>query len=155
MRLSKNFTLKELEKSQAALRLGLNNSTPITVVPNLIALCANVLQPIRDHFGPVIVSSGYRSIPLNKAIGGSKSSQHCHGKAADFEVFGVDNLTVAKWIEEHIVFDQLILEFYEASNPNSGWIHCSYNGEVNREQALTAYKIGKEIKYVKGLPEQE
>jgi len=78
---------------------------------------------VRDKFGPVIISSGYRSKELNAAIGGSVTSQHSIGEAADFEVPGLDNKKLADWIKDNLKFDQLILEFYKDGDPNSGWVH--------------------------------
>ena len=94
MRLSKNFTLTEFEKSQTAIRQGLDNSMPEEHLENAKALCENVLQKVRDHFGPVIINSGYRGEALNKAVGGSSKSQHCKGQAADIEIHGVSNLSL-------------------------------------------------------------
>jgi hypothetical protein len=101
----------------------------------------NVLQPIRSNFDkPVIVSSGYRSAELCIAIGSSIDSQHTEGKAADIEVPGVDNKELADWIRHNLEYDQLILEFYKDGEPDSGWVHISYNGTENRKQNLLAYK---------------
>tara|TARA_Y100000114_G_scaffold151406_1_gene168080 strand:+ start:233 stop:682 length:450 start_codon:yes stop_codon:yes gene_type:complete len=134
MYLSKNFSLEEMCKSSTALRKGINNSPNQDQIKSLTVLCENILQPIRDQFGAFIVSSGFRCIDLCEAIGSKSTSQHAKGEAADFEVPGVDNYTLAKWIEENLEFDQLILEYYTGGN--SGWIHCSYipNG---RKQTLT------------------
>ena len=152
MKLSKNFSLAELTKSQAALRLGLDNSPTPLVVQSLEQLCINVLQPVRDYFGPVIISSGYRSERLNWAIGGSNTSQHCFGQAADFECPGNSNYDVAAWISKNLPFDQLILEFYTAGNPSSGWIHVSWkNDQINRNKILTASKEGGKTVYRAGL----
>lgn len=153
MKLSKNFSLAELTKSQAALRLGLDNSpTHPSTVQSLEQLCINVLQPVRDYFGPVIVSSGYRSERLNWAIGGSNTSQHCFGQAADFECPGNSNYDVAAWISKNLLFDQLILEFYTAGNPSSGWIHVSWkNDQINRNKILTASREGGKTVYRAGL----
>lgn len=152
MKLSKNFSLAELTKSQAALRLGLDNSPTPLVVQSLEQLCINVLQPVRDYFGPVIISSGYRSERLNGAIGGSNTSQHCFGQAADFECPGNSNYDVAAWISKNLPFDQLILEFYTAGNPSSGWIHVSWkNDQINRNKILTASKEGGKTVYRAGL----
>ncbi|MDJ0594417.1 MAG: D-Ala-D-Ala carboxypeptidase family metallohydrolase [Pleurocapsa sp. MO_226.B13] len=137
MQLSKNFWLSELTRSQTASRYGMNNQPDAIAVDNLKSLCFNVLQPVRDHFQkPVIVSSGYRSPRLNARIGGSETSQHCKGQAADFEIPGLPNKKVAAWIKNNLDFDQLILEFYNPKSANSGWIHCSYV-DSNRKQALT------------------
>jgi zinc D-Ala-D-Ala carboxypeptidase len=129
MRVSKNFTLGELTKSQTALRKGINNIPDPIHLHNLHRLCDNILQPVREHFdGPVNISSGFRSVELCLAIGSSSKSQHAKGQAADFEVLGVDNKVVAEWIRDNLDFDQLILEFYNEDDPQSGWIHCSYAG---------------------------
>ena len=129
MRVSKNFTLGELTKSQTALRMGIDNIPDPMHLYNLHRLCDNILQPVREHSGrPVTISSGYRSVELCLAIGSTAKSQHAKGQAADFEVLGVDNKQVAEWIRDNLDFDQLILEFYREDDPQSGWIHCSYAG---------------------------
>ena len=151
MRLTANFTLAEFEKSQAATRLGIPNSVPEDKILSLQALAENVLQPVRDHFGPVIITSGYRSPELNEAIGGSSTSQHSQAEAADFEVIGVSNKEVAHWIADNCLFDQLILEFYTPGDPNSGWVHCSFDLEVCRKQVLTASRIEGKTVYAQGI----
>lgn len=149
MRLTPNFTLREMSKSSYAARNGIDNTPRDDVVDALRALCLNVLQPIRDHFGkPVRVNSGYRSPALNAAIGGSKTSQHMKGEAADIEIDGVDNLELAMWIRDNLPFDQLISECYEPGDPSSGWVHVSFK-LANRGQALT-YQSGEG--YSPGLP---
>jgi zinc D-Ala-D-Ala carboxypeptidase len=136
VRLSKNFSLDELTKSQTALRMGINNEPTPGDLYNLSQLCDNILQPVREHFGkPVTVSSGYRSVALCEAIGSSAKSQHAKGEAADFEIMGIDNKEVAVWIRDNLDFDQLILEFYKDGEPSSGWIHCSYS-DNNRGSVL-------------------
>ena len=109
---------------------------------DLRTLCENILQPVRDHYGKVVsVSSGDRSPELCVKIGSSLKSQHAKGQAADFEIFGVPNAELAKYIIDNLNFDQLILEFHKPEEPNSGWIHCSYkNDEDNRKQVLRAYR---------------
>lgn len=136
MKLSKNFSLDELTKSQTALRMGIDNEPTPGDLYNLSQLCDNILQPVREHFGkPVTVSSGYRSVALCEAIGSSAKSQHAKGEAADFEIVGIDNKEVAVWIRDNLNFDQLILEFYKDGEPSSGWIHCSYS-DNNRGSVL-------------------
>ena len=148
MRLSKNFSLAELTKSQTATRKGIDNEPSTEHVENLIHLAETVLQPIRDEFGrPVVISSGYRSPELCEAIGASAKSQHAKGEAADFEVPGMDNMQLAMWISKNTVFDQLILEFYEPGDPNSGWVHCSAVKEGSRAQVLKASKVEGKTKY--------
>ena len=141
MKLSANFNLSELTKSQTAERRGIPNNPSPGQIDNLKELCMNVLQPIRSNFDkPVIVSSGYRSAEVCVAIGSSITSQHTEGKAADIEVPGIDNKELAEWIRHNLEYDQLILEFYKDGEPDSGWVHVSYNGDDNRKQNLIAYK---------------
>jgi len=142
MQLSKNFSLKELTASQTADRHGISNNPSEDHMDNLKKLCDNVLQKVRDHYGKVVsVSSGYRSPELCLKIGSSAKSQHAKGQAADFEIFGVPNAELAKYIIDSLDFDQLILEYHNPEEPNSGWIHCSYkNAEDNRKQVLRAYR---------------
>ena len=137
MQLSGHFSLNELTKSQTATRKGINNTPSPEQVDNLAALCIQVLEPTRRHFGkPMVITSGYRSEALCEAIGSKKTSQHALGMAADFEMFGQDNKTLAKYIKSNLIFDQLILEFYNSTDPNSGWVHCSYDKNNNRKQSL-------------------
>ncbi len=141
MKLSNNFSLNEMTKSQTAERKGINNNPSEDHMNNLKQLCENVLQPVRDHFAKVVsISSGYRSPDLCEAIGSSKNSQHAKGQAADFEIHGTSNAELCKWISENCDFDQMILEFHNIDEPNSGWVHCSYKSEDNRKQILRAYK---------------
>lgn len=151
MRLSKNFYLHEFLRSQTATRLSIDNEIPEIYIPNLKALVENVLQPVRDTFGPVTITSGYRSPILNSFIGGSANSEHKFGKAADFIINGADNLEVCKWIRDNCTFNQLILEFYDDQNRNKGWIHCSYSS-VNAKEVLTAKKVNGRTSYFSGFP---
>ena len=120
MNLSRNFTLQELTKSDTAIRKGIDNNPNADQIEKLKTLCERVLQPVRDHFGRVKVTSGFRSPELCAAIGSSVNSQHAKAEAVDFEVIGVDNAEVADWIYTNIRTDQLILEFYTPGEPNSG-----------------------------------
>jgi zinc D-Ala-D-Ala carboxypeptidase len=151
MKLSTNFSLSELTKSEAATRLGLDNTPALQIIENLEALVENILQPVRDKFGPVVVTSGYRSPEVNKAIGGSTTSDHCKGQAADFEVLGKDNRELAIWIAENMQFTQLILEFYKPGVPDSGWVHCSYDPSNLKRQVLTAEKVNGKTVYSTGI----
>ncbi len=137
--MSANFTLQEMTRSQTALRRGIDNTPSEAHIASMKALCDNVLERVRDNFKrPVTVSSGFRSVQLCKAIGSSAKSQHAKGEAADFEVIGCDNLAVAEWIRDNLEFDQLILEFYDETDPSSGWVHCSYRADgENRKQCLS------------------
>ena len=147
MNLSQNFSLRELTKSQTAERKGISNEPSEEHIENLKLLCENILQPVRDHFGRVKVTSGYRSPELCTAIGSSVNSQHAKAEAADFECLGVDNAELSDWIKNNLDYDQLILEYYTPGEPNSGWIHCSYIPEGRRASFLHAYKSEGKTKY--------
>jgi len=147
MNLTRNFTLSELTKSDTAIRKGINNNPSAEQVEKLKALCENILQPVRDHFGRVKVTSGFRSVELCLAIGSSQNSQHAKAEAADFECVGVDNVELFDWIKNNLEPDQLILEFYTPGEPNSGWIHCSYIEGTPRASYLHAFKEGGKTKY--------
>jgi hypothetical protein len=149
MKLTENFSLNELTKSQTAERKGINNTPSAEHQENLKSLCEMILQPIRDHFGQVVsVSSGYRSPELCVAIGSSTQSQHAKGQASDFEIFGISNKELADYIDQNLDYDQLILEYWKGEDePNSGWVHCSFNTQGNRKQYLRAYKENGSTKY--------
>jgi hypothetical protein len=148
MNLSKSFTLNELTKSQEATRLGIANTPNEEHILNLKLLCEKILQPIRDFYGmPLSVSSGYRSAKLCEAIGSSSKSQHTKGQAADFEIFGVANKDLADFIVKNLDYDQCILEFWNENEPNSGWVHCSFNALGNRKQFLKAEKLNGRVVY--------
>lgn len=152
MRLSKNFTRYEFERSQAAVRHGIRNEMGPEEIINAQNLAQNVLQPVRDRFGPTVINSGFRSKKLNGKIGGSKKSQHIKGQAADIEVPGISNYEVAKWMVENLSFDQLILEGYVPEVPNSGWIHVSYvDHNVNRNEVLSASFRNGKVTYTYGF----
>ena len=149
--LSKNFTLTEYTKSQTALRLGIDNTPNDDHLASAKLLFEQVVQPVRDHFGPTVINSGYRGSELNAAIGGAATSQHCRGEAVDIECPGIANHEVAEWIQNNLDFDQLILEFYTLGIPDSGWVHVSYTPEGNRKQSLTAVKQDGKTVYLQGL----
>ena len=154
MNLSANFSLKELTKSDTATRLGIDNTPDAETIDNLKMLCEKVLQPVREHFGKsVTVNSGYRSPELNSspAVGGSKTSDHCKGMAADIEIAGVPNAELAQWIMNNLDYTQLILEFYTQGIPDSGWVHVSYDPKNLKKQELTAVKVAGKTQYLQGL----
>lgn len=146
MKLSENFTLAELTKSSTATRLGIDNSPSPEQLENLVELCHKVLQPLREAIGPINISSGLRVPALNKAIGGSKTSQHCaiNGAAADIDI--EDNKKVFDYIKNNLQFDQLIWEFGNEKQPD--WVHVSYHYGHNRGQVLKAIKKDGKTKYV-------
>ena len=147
MNLSRNFTLSELIKSDTAIRKGITNNPNAEQLEKLKAFSENILQPVRDHFGRVKVTSGFRSVELCTAIGSSANSQHAKAEAADFECPGVDNAELADWIHKNLPYDQLILEFYTPGEPNSGWIHCSWIDGTPRASRLWAYRSEGKTKY--------
>lgn len=140
--LTPNFTLEEMTVSPTAKRLGIPNTPTAEHIANMKYCCEKILEPVRAHFGkPVQVNSSYRSPAVNKAVGGSRTSQHVNGQAIDFEIPGIDNKTVADWIADNLEFDQIILEFYTKGDKNSGWVHASIKREGgNRNQRLIATK---------------
>ncbi len=141
-----------MTKSETALRLNLDNTPSDQVVANLKMLAVNVLQPVRNYFQKgVKVNSGYRSPDVNQAVGGSRTSDHCRGCAADIEIPGIANYELAKWIKENLKFKQLILEFYTLGIPDSGWVHVSYDPYDLKCQAMTAIKDNGKTVYLKEL----
>ena len=151
VRLSKNFTLQEFTKSQTALRQGIDNTPGEDHLVNAKLLFEKVVQPVRDKFGVTVINSGYRGSKLNEAVGGSSKSQHCKGEAVDIECPGTANYDVAKWIQDTLDFDQLILEFYTPGIPDSGWVHVSYKAKGNRKSILTAMKENGKTVYKPNL----
>tara|TARA_B100000378_G_C17952848_1_gene380733 strand:+ start:215 stop:772 length:558 start_codon:yes stop_codon:yes gene_type:complete len=147
VKLSKSFELRELLISETAVRKRISNLPDASQLLSMARLCRYVLQPVRDHFEkPVVVTSGLRVPKLNRAVGGSRTSQHCYGEAADFTVVGESNLAVCKWIAANCPFDQLIYEFGE-----HGWIHCSYRPSGRQEcRSATKSSLGR-TKYIKGF----
>jgi len=148
MKLSKNFTLQELTRSNTALRLGIDNTPSKEGIMKLTILATSVLQLLRDRIGALRITSGYRSPELNTAIGGSNKSQHTKCEAVDIQYVKrgrMDNLLIYQaLIDLDIDFDQCILEFGDStatSDPTSpAWIHLSYKITDNRRQVLVAYK---------------
>ena len=139
MRLSKNFTLSEITKSNTAKRLGIDNAPNQEHLNNMQILIRDLIQPMRDALGPIRISSGYRSPVLNRAIGGSTKSQHCKGQALDLQFWSegeMCNKEIYDWVlKEGIEFDQMINEF------DFAWIHISLRPDnKNRRMVLEAYK---------------
>jgi hypothetical protein len=152
MKLTNNFTLQELTKSEIAIRRGLDNTPTVEVVERLQLLAEQVLQPVREHFAKgVKVNSGYRAPAVNDAVGGSANSDHLKGYAADIEIPGVSNYELAQWIETNLPYTQLILEFYTQGVPDSGWVHVSHDPANLKKQSLTAVKRENKTVYLPGL----
>lgn len=152
MQLTENFSLNEMIKSETALRHGLDNTPPEDVIDNLRTLCEQVLQPLRTAYGRGIkVNSGYRSPDVNAAVGGSRTSDHCKGQAADIEIPGIPNADLAAYIAQYFQFTQLILEFYTPGIPDSGWVHVSYDPNNLKRQVMTAMRENGKTVYKQGL----
>ncbi|ASV44181.1 hypothetical protein PBI_SCTP2_166 [Salicola phage SCTP-2] len=157
-KLSKDFKLKEFLKSQTASRKNIDNTPGSEQLNNIRNLVDNLLQPLRTHVDSVlIVTSGYRSPKLNEEIGGSETSQHIEGQAADIESTVYNTYELAEIIKDNFDFDQLILEFYNPNEgDNSGWVHVSYvNDKENRNEVMTAMKTGSGLNYMMGLVKEE
>jgi len=138
MKLSTNLTLSEVIKSNTATRNNISNEPTKEHLQNLVALAENIFQPIREHFNaPIYLNSGYRSEALNKAVGGSKTSQHCKGEAIDIDNDfrnSVSNKEIFDYARTNLDFDQLIFEGGTKENP--AWVHISYKIAGNRKQVL-------------------
>jgi len=133
-----HFKYKEVIFSKKAQELRIDNSVPEEILPKIILVAKNILEPVRNYYNlPVKVSSWWRSPLLNSYISLKSSSQHTKGEAVDFIVKGVPNLEVANWIKANLNFDQLIREKYDDNQPFYGWLHCSYiNKQENRNECL-------------------
>ena len=147
--LSKHVSLVEFCHSDTAKRQGIDNSIKDPVhLASAKLLCEKIFEPIREHFGkPIHVSSGYRSMALNRAVKGSGSSQHCKGQAMDVDADrygGMTNKEIFDYIRMNLDFDQLIWEFGSDTNPD--WVHVSYSSK-NRKQILRAVKSKKGTLY--------
>ena len=148
MKVSAHFALAEFTRSESAKRHGVSNEPTPEHLKNLITLCEKVLEPIRMKFGPINISSGYRSKALNHYMGGSLNSQHCEAKAADIDMDGMGGATnteIFNYIKDSLDFDQLIWEFGDNNKPD--WVHVSYNAPKNRKQVLRALKVNGKTAY--------
>lgn len=148
MKVSDNFYLWEVTKSNVALRLGIDNTLPPDLLNNAKNLAQYILEPIRAHYKSFSPQSWYRSPALNKAVKGSPRSEHMEATAVDIEIAGITNLELAKWIKANLTFNQLILEHYKDEDPSSGWVHVSWNVRHNKQEVLRydgkGYKPGLE-----------
>lgn len=151
MKLSEHLDLSEIIRSESAKRNGILNMPIEAHIANLKLLAENIFQPIRNNFRcPIHISSGYRSVELNRAVKGSATSQHCTGEAIDIDMDGspngVTNKMVFNYIKDNLEFDQLIWEF--GTNENPDWVHVSYESTgKQRKQVLKAIRINGSTQY--------
>jgi hypothetical protein len=135
--ISKHVSYKEAVRSNTAQRKGIENIPNEKQLFNMGKLCENVFEPTREYFKqPIIINSMFRCVELNKAVGGSKTSQHCKGEAMDIRgTNGVSNAAIYYFIRDYLDFDQLIWEYGTDKEP--AWVHVSYKSTlVNRKQTL-------------------
>ena len=140
MNITKNFKLEEFAKSETAQRKGIDNSIPAELIPNIKALCENVLQPLRDYAEvPIVISSGYRCPALNKAVGGSATSQHMKGEAADIIIPSKKvGLQWFEWMRTHLSYNQLI---WETNSRGGSWIHVGYKRTGKNKMQVLNMKV--------------
>lgn len=147
--ISKHISYKEATRSLTAIRLGLENKPNEYELSNMIGVAENIFEPLRKWVNdPIKVNSFFRSIELNKAIGGSSRSQHCQGRAIDIDdTYGhATNAEMFHWIKENLNFDQMIWEFGTDENPD--WVHVSWvSEEQNRNRCLRAERVDGKTTY--------
>lgn len=154
VKLSDNFTLEEMLYSSTAEKRGIKNKVHDTdlVIPNLQKLCKKVLQPVRDHFGAIIVTSGYSNVALSFALGRKLTSEHYMGRAADIVSKNFSNYDIARWIEKNLDFNQLIYEVRKRPNGvKYDWVHVSYRDDKPNKKEVLYSPIGGG--YRRGLPD--
>ena len=150
-KLSAHISWKEATHSNTATRKGINNTPSPDQVGNMIELAQNVFEPLREWVGePIRINSFFRSDELNKAIGGSSTSQHCANNGAamdiDDDYCSKTNAELFNYIKDNLEFDQMIWEFGTLENPD--WVHVSYKSEGNRKQILRAVRVDGKTKYL-------
>ena len=148
-KISEHITLRESIESFTAKRKGIENIPSEYELTNMVGVAMNVFEPLREWVGgPIKINSFFRSVELNKAIGGSSKSQHCQGRAIDIDdVYGhKTNAEMFNYIKNNLDFDQLIWEFGTDENPD--WVHVSYvSADENRRRCLKAEKINGKTVY--------
>ena len=147
--ISKHISYKEATRSLTAIRLGLENKPNEYELSNMIGVAENIFEPLREWVNdPIKVNSFFRSVELNKAIGGSSRSQHCQGRAIDIDdTYGhATNAEMFNWVKENLNFDQMIWEFGDDENPD--WVHISWVSEdQNRNRCLRAERVNGKTTY--------
>ena len=148
--ISNHISYKEATYSRTATRLDIENKPNEKQMQSMCLIADEVFEPLRMYVGgPIKINSFFRAPKLNKAIGGSTKSQHCHGQAIDLDdTYGrATNAEMYNFIKEHLDFDQMIWEFGDDDNPD--WVHISYvSADKNRNRCLKAYKENGKTKYM-------
>jgi len=149
--ISNHVSYNEAIRSNTARRYGMRNYPNAQALANMKLVSEKIFEPLRGANGniPIRINSFYRSVRLNRAIGGSSRSQHCKGQAIDLDdtYGGMSNMEMAQWIIDNLDFDQLILEFPIKGQPQ--WVHVSYvSPEKNRNRVLVAKRIKGKTKYL-------
>lgn len=148
-KISKHISAREATESYTAKRKGIENIPNEYQLTNMVGVAENIFEPLREWVGgPIKINSFFRSVDLNKAIGGSSKSQHCQGRAIDIDdVYGYKtNAEMYNYIKNNLDFDQLIWEFGTNNNPN--WVHASYvSSDENRRRCLKAVREGGKTVY--------
>ena len=148
--ISKNITYIEATKSATAIKKGIDNTPTNETLKIMQYVAENVFEPLREHFNvPIGITSFYRSSALNKAVGGSSTSEHVNGSAIDIDadVFGrITNKEIFNYIKDNLNFNQLIWEFGNDNEPD--WVHVSLKKSGNKKQILQAKKINGRTKYI-------
>lgn len=144
--ISKHVSWNEATRSNTAIRLGIDNTPSDAIIETMKITAENIFEPLREKLGPIRITSFFRNPDLNRAIGGSKSSQHMKGEAIDCSGINVTNAMLFDTACQLPQFDQIIWEFGDSTNP--AWVHISYSKVHNRKQILVAKKQGKRTIYV-------
>jgi len=134
--LSDNFTLDEFLYSETAVALGIDNSMPRSYLPRIQYLVDTVLQPVRDRFGPIKITSGFRNPVLSVKIGSSIHSNHCFGFAADIEPYDktIPLLDILVFINDNLNYKELIAEHFNKNPRLAGWVHVAAQDGNNKQE---------------------
>ena len=147
--ISKHISYREGTLSTTAIRLGIDNTPNDEQLNNMELISEKIFEPLREWVnGPIKINSFFRCPDLNKAIGGSSKSQHCHGQAMDIDDnYGhATNAEMYHWVKDNLDFDQMIWEFGNDDNP--AWVHISYvSPEDNRNRCLKAHRVDGKTNY--------
>lgn len=140
-KISEHISYTEATKSITSIKKGIDNTPDDETLSRMVYVANAIFEPIREHFGvPIAITSFYRSPALNKAVGGSPTSEHVHGSAIDIDadVLGfITNKDIFEFIRKNLDFNQLIWEFGTDREP--AWVHVSSKASGNKNEILQAY----------------